>query len=710
MKALRPYQQEAFDLVWGLVERKRENRALVVMATGLGKTVLAAALTRRWFARRTGRALFLAHTTDILRQARKEFIEALDPLVTTGILTSDESKRLDARVLFATFQSMQGRLDAFDSGSFGLVIVDEAHHGQAVTFKGVIEHFAPAFLFGMTATPDRLDKLDIREIFGSEVCSYPLQFGIQESWLSSVEYRLLTDNLSIHRLRELVREVEEGRRVSRKQIDATIFLPERTDRIVQIVKEAQALGKRTILFCRAIDHLEHVQRHFPEAVAYHSQIPFAELRRRFDAFHDGWIQTLLVVDKFNEGVDIPDAELIVFLRATDSKTLWLQQLGRGLRRVDGKTRVVVLDFVANCDRLLFMQETGLAVTIKTGEALPEAITVDTNLDIRFSEELRNLFNLLQFLEVGLYETYEEAREAVAKLDPPWEGDLSRWYRVNYRLDSRLPSAPHTVYNGKGWISWSHFCDRELYQTYEEARAAVAKLDPPWRQNLCSWYRGGYRGGHGGHYHLDPRLHSAPNLFYKGKGWVSWPHFCDRELYQTYEEARAAVAKLDPPWRINLGAWYRDTHKTDPRLPTTPDAVYKSKGWVSWPHLCDREPYSFEEARAAVARYNPPWKVDLKKWFLGKIYPLNRRFLSNPNISYQDTGWISWPHFCDRELYQTYEEARTAVLKLDPPSKGDLTSWYRAIRSLNPRLHSSPNKLYKDKGWVSWAHFCGREKT
>lgn len=643
MKALRPYQQEAFDLVWNRIEGKIEKQALVVMATGLGKTVLAAALTRRWFSRMIGRVLFLAHTVDILRQARMEFREVLHEMTATGILTGDEFEGLDAHVLFATFQSMQNRLDSVTPDGFGFVIVDEAHHGQAVTYKEVIEHFTPEFLLGMTATPDRHDGEDIRDIFGPEVCSYPIQFGIREEWLSSVEYQLLADNLSIGELREIIRQSHEGVRVSRKQIDATIFLPERTERIVEIVRREQAGGKRTILFCRAIDHLEHVNSLFSEAVPYHSEIPYQKLRECFDAFHGGRIQTLLVIDKFNEGVDIPDAELLVFLRATDSVTLWLQQLGRGLRRTNSKTRVVVLDFVANCNRLLYMKELGLAGTIKTGVSLPDAIMVDTNLDIRFSSELKDLFGLLEFLEVGFYETYEEFCGVLRKLNPPVpkrrDVSLSCWYKTKRHNDPRLPAAPSQFYKCKGWISLRHACGYSYYETYNEFCEAVLRLEPPKSGKIHQWYKRERL--------RDARLCFSPNMFYKGKGWTRWMDVVGSPFYGNYEEFRVAVKRLGPP-------------------------------------------------NVAVGRGR-----DLQGWYATERHR-DHKLHSTPSMFYAERGWISWADACGLVFYETYADFCKAVADLTHRTQDQMTGrWYKANRHSDPRLHSSPRSYYKGRGWRGW---------
>ncbi len=697
MKALRPYQQEAFDLVWNRIEGKKETRALVVLATGLGKTVLAAALARRWFSERTDRLLFLVHTVDIVRQARKEFREVLHELTTIGILTGSEAENLDAQVLFSTFQSMQNRLKTVKPDTFGFVIVDEAHHGQAVTYKEVIEHFTPEFLLGMTATPDRHDGEDIRDIFGPELCAFPLQWGIVEGWLSPVEYRVLADNISIMRLRELIRQAHEGVRVSRKSIDSTIFLPERTEVIVDIVRNAQGGEKRTILFCRSIEHLNHVLEFFPEALAYHSKIPETELRRRYDDFREGRIQTLATIDMFNEGIDIPDAELLVFLRATDSRLLWLQQLGRGLH---GTKKVLVLDFVANCDRVKAVQELGLTPTIHTG-SLPESVTIDDlNLQVTFTEELRDLLGLLDFLDMGFYETYEEARAAVAKLNPPWDGRLIAWFKKNARRDPRIPRTPWSVYEGNGWVSIRHFCDRDYYQTIGEAMLAVQVLNPPWEGKLDEWYRRVYK--------LDQRLPSAPWEYYRDKGWVSIRHFCGREFY-THEEARKAIVCLNPPWGEALSAWYKTNRHRDPRLPSTPSLYYRDKGWVSIRHFCGREFYTHEEARKAIVCLNPPWGEDLSAW-----YKTNRhrdsQLPGNPWTIYKNKGWVSIRHFCGREFYPTLKEAMVAVQALNPPPDGNILRWYLKIYKKDPRLPACPWEYYADKGWISWPHFCGREKT
>jgi len=196
MKILRPYQHEALDISCQHYH-DGNKRALVVMASGLGKSVFAAALVNKWFEGHTGRILFLVDTIDILKQVNGEFREALDPKYSTCIVSSHLEGDPCAEVVLSTFQTMQNMCVDLPKDEFSLIIVDEAHHGHAVTYRPTIEYFEPLFSIGMTATPDRMDGKDIREIFGEEIYSYPLSEALVDDWLAEVDYRLMTDNLSI---------------------------------------------------------------------------------------------------------------------------------------------------------------------------------------------------------------------------------------------------------------------------------------------------------------------------------------------------------------------------------------------------------------------------------------------------------------------------------------------------------------------------------
>jgi superfamily II DNA or RNA helicase len=195
-----------------------------------------------------------------------------------------------------------------------------------------------------------------------------------------------------------------------------VFLTEYLEGVaeqVETVRSEKGLLK-TIIFCRNISHLRRVQKHFPNAKPYHSELSAGVREQRLRKFRSGELSEILVVDMFNEAIDIPDADLLVFLRATESETVWRQQLGRGLRRNGDKEKcVVVLDFVANCDRLYMIRsftkevEECLSEKEKSAPGLP---TAPTGWQVNFTAELIDVVKVLDFLDIDSWEyRYDELK-------------------------------------------------------------------------------------------------------------------------------------------------------------------------------------------------------------------------------------------------------------------------------------------------------------
>jgi DNA-directed RNA polymerase subunit RPC12/RpoP len=210
-----------------------------------------------------------------------------------------------------------------------------------------------------------------------------------------VEYHLMTDNLDRRKLKEITCNVLHGKKISIKQLNETIFIEARDEKIAEII-----LGfgkKKSIIFCENIRHANNFKKFIPGSVVYHSKVKPVDVNRdTLERFRRGESQYLLVVNKMNECLDIPDTELIVFLRCTDSKTIFLQQLGRGLRKTIDKRKVVVLDFVANVDR----------VTERVRQFTPDWTKLETDphfvkgkgFEFIFTDEEIDLFKILDRLQ------------------------------------------------------------------------------------------------------------------------------------------------------------------------------------------------------------------------------------------------------------------------------------------------------------------------
>lgn len=463
IKALK-YQVEPIQVLKQALVADR--RALCVMATGLGKTVVSAFVVEELL-NMGYRGLFLCHENDILEQAEGKYREVIGKHIKYSTFYGDEKDWYadTAQMLFASFQSMNNHhgewYQVFDSKHFDFMVVDESHHGQAVTYSTVIEYF-DCMKLGLTATPDREDGRDIRDLFGEEVVSIPLEVGIARGWLAHIEYRVLTDRMSNRRLKEILRRVlKENERVSVKQLNESIFIDARTKHQRLIVEEytkikAEAKDKKTMIFCENIDHAEHVVQYFDRAGIIHSRRPNGENDSALRKFRTGELQYLISVDKMNEGIDVPDVEVVVFLRATDSKRVWYQQTGRGARKLPGKDKLLVLDFVANVDRLLMLKELMDRVVEEVendedlnGRLSKRSLNVSgEGFEFSFSDDLIDLLEVIRVLKDGFYKTWQEASASAISLGLK----NSQTYKLGYKGDPRLPSAPGEMYpDFPGWM-------------------------------------------------------------------------------------------------------------------------------------------------------------------------------------------------------------------------------------------------------------------
>lgn len=351
---LRDYQIEAWSKLWHARLDMKRKRGLIHLATGLGKTSVAAVDVLHYLKSEnpTGKVLFVSHMNDISSQAEQTF-KHVYPDFTTSFFKNGSID--DVQVTFATFQSLYLSLNDLDPEYFSYIVWDEAHHIEAETFSAVRHHFKPDFQLGLTATPERSDGRDILNYFGKAIFHKSLAEGITEGWLSAVDYHIVFDQA----IKDAISKGFEAN--SLKEIRELFSIRARNETISrEVLQRRHDIGldlAKTIVFCQNITASEEMAKLLNGEV-YHSDLGAEERADIFMRFKEGTLQVICTVDMFNEGIDIPDARLIVFLRSTSSKTIFEQQLGRGLRRHPGKDRVTVLDFVANVERINFVRELG----------------------------------------------------------------------------------------------------------------------------------------------------------------------------------------------------------------------------------------------------------------------------------------------------------------------------------------------------------------
>lgn len=323
--------------------RQKENRALLISATGTGKTYAAAFAVQDL---KPKRVLFLVHRAQIARKSLSSFKQVLQDTYEYGLL-GDGYHDIEADCLFSTVQTMAraDQLRQFSPDAFDMIIIDEVHRAAADSYQRIFDYFTPAFWLGMSATPERTDGRSIFELFDHNVaCEIRLQHALEEDLLCPFHYYALTD-LEIDG--ETARDISDFRYLTDDR------------RLEHIIQEAQYYGfsgdrVKGLMFVSTIEEARTLSRKLNEngwrtlaLSGENSQQQREEAIARLTQEHDSRyaLDYLVTVDIFNEGVDIPEVNQILLLRPTKSSIIFLQQLGRGLRKSPGKEFVTVLDFI-----------------------------------------------------------------------------------------------------------------------------------------------------------------------------------------------------------------------------------------------------------------------------------------------------------------------------------------------------------------------------
>ena len=351
---LRPYQESARDRL--ISDLDETNRALLILATGLGKTVVSGEVIADYLSRfHDGQILVVAHTKDLVDQLERALWRHLPRSVKTRMLTGEErSDDLDG----VTCATLGSALYAARRGYRpGLIVVDEAHHvGESGQYAELLNTLNTRQM-GVSATPWRGDEYDIAHRFGPASFTLGIEAGMRKGYLSQVDYRLYVDNIDW----SVVRSISQHS-YSLGELNSKLFLPQRDEAIRDELAAVwgSVARPRAMVFCRTIEHAErmaHILHHnsrWSSALAVHANLHKRERLSRLLAFRSGDVPILTSVDILNEGVDVPDVNIICFARVTHSRRIFVQQLGRGLRIHEGKEFVTVLDFVSDLRRVAAM--------------------------------------------------------------------------------------------------------------------------------------------------------------------------------------------------------------------------------------------------------------------------------------------------------------------------------------------------------------------
>lgn len=336
---LREYQQEAIDNLFTIRE-SGDSIALLYHATGVGKTVTAATDAKKV----NGKTLFLVHNLKLAEQAEETFSQ-IWPEATRGYYTGME-KNPDAQILFATIQSMSNNLLDFGPKDFSYIIVDECHHAAAATYQKIFSYFEPQFILGLTATPERADGENILELFQNVAHKMDLKTAVERDVLAPIRCIRVKTDIDLTEVRI------NGIKYNAQDLESKLFIPERNQLIVKTYMQ-YVQGKKTVIFCASVDHAEEIaallKAQGVHAAAVSSRENIATRNKILAEYEQGAINVLCACDLLNEGWDSPCTEVLFMARPTMSKVIYMQQLGRGTRKYEGKEALLVFDFVDNAN-------------------------------------------------------------------------------------------------------------------------------------------------------------------------------------------------------------------------------------------------------------------------------------------------------------------------------------------------------------------------
>ena len=468
-----PYQQEILDRLRAEREVRGHYRNLVVAATGTGKTVISALDYRSFIHSNPGKAnrlLFIAHREEILKQSIDTFRGVLKD-VNFGELYVGNYHPEQVDHLFISVQTLNSQKlwDQLDADFYDYIVVDETHHAAADSYDKALTYFKPKILLGLTATPERLDGKSILDYFDHRIAAeIRLPEAIDRKLLCPFQYFGVSDTVDLNELRwvrggydrvELSNLYSMNRVVAVRRADHILH---QLDKYTADMSQLKALG-----FCVSIEHAHFMAEQFNKAevpaIALDSHSSDDERNTAKKRLVSGEIKVIFVVDLYNEGVDIPEVNTVLFLRPTESLTIFLQQLGRGLRLAEGKDCLTVLDFIGAANRkynfeqkfaaLFSDNHTNVEKEIKRG-----FIGIPKGCYIQLEKKARDII-----LE-NIRNSYGARRGLVAKI-------------ASFEEESGLPL---TLSN---FLSWSNMDIRNIYKWDSFAQLCVeaevrSKFDEP----------------------------------------------------------------------------------------------------------------------------------------------------------------------------------------------------------------------------------------
>ena len=466
----RPLQLEALK---SLKDHRNNgfSRGLVQMATGLGKTWLANFDIRNFQENKENiKVLWIAHRIELLSQAADTFRNFTDE-EQIRFLTSDLSD-IDGNIIFASIQklSKKNTLHKLKPTQFDYIVVDEVHHAYAPSYQRVLDYFKPKFLLGLTATPHRGDNVHVSLLFDNRIVfKANLKEGIETKALVPFHYYGLVDSINYEPI-----PWRSGKFDSEKLLKAQ----QTKERFEQIWEAWQKYpAKRTLVFCCSIKHSNIMANWLKgkgiNAGAVHSGKGSMDRSKALQDLASGELQAICTVDLFNEGVDIPEVERVIFLRPTSSRVILLQQLGRGLRVCDAidKKQLIVIDFVGNhsvfVDRIQNILDLGTQGTASIKDILNSEKGLEEwlpkNCLINLDLEVKDILSKLTASSGNLDKVYQELKKETqqrptpkALLEKKYNPNAipkycSNWFFYTREQDDLSPEESEILWEERSWF-------------------------------------------------------------------------------------------------------------------------------------------------------------------------------------------------------------------------------------------------------------------
>lgn len=642
------YQVPIIKKMIGAINEGRNG--LIIQPTATGKSVEAAFVARACALLHGKRGLYLYDENEGLNQARLKFEEIFNknPIVCANFFGYGKDELVEtADMVFASFQSLNNHHQKsylrFNVKHFDYIIVNEGHHAQAITYKEVLDYFLCPKI-GMTATPIRMDGKDILEIFHEILFEMQLEEAIAKGRVAQIEYHMLSHNLSTQKLKKICKDVlEEGKRISIKQLNESIFIEMLDEEMLnEVYKHSFPVNgkpRQTLIFCENILHAEHVlgllQKNGRSVEVVHSRRSKGHNRDSMKHFRLGRIQFLISVDKLNEDIDVPNVEVGVFLRATDSLTVFLQQLGRLLRKTTTKNKAIVLDFVSNCERLAMIQEIVGKVLdfVENIGGLPieknPLHVAGEGFDFKYTNDIIDVLKLIKGIRDGRYSTWQEASASAQEI-----GFKSlHQYRKKYVKDARLPADPKSYY--KDFPGWDIFLGKTNDRGEWRTASDLAKENNMMTLRIILKYANQFRDSNSGWYkmlwHTNGKLreHYNPELVQKirielkneiiaPKGW------CTANSLVTKGISVTGIKKMAYSYRGDHPEWIKKYRTiTNSAEHYHPDLVLKikeritnlknlvPKGWITIGELAIEIHMYYRNLKTLIKEHtlkNPEWLV------------------------------------------------------------------------------------------------------